>query len=50
MALVGKDLFKLNPKKCTFGVSSGMGAVISQSGVEPNPDKILAMTSPRNMK
>ena len=33
---------KLNPSKCVFGVSSGkfLGFMISQQGVEANPDKI----------
>ena len=33
---------KLNLKKCTFGVSSGkfLGFMISQRGIEANPDKI----------
>ncbi|GAA0144502.1 hypothetical protein LIER_04932 [Lithospermum erythrorhizon] len=45
----------LNPNKCVFGVTSGkfMGYMISQSGIEPNPDKIAAvqaMQSPRTQK
>ena len=33
---------KLNPSKCVFGVSSGMflGFMVSQKGIEANPDKI----------
>ena len=37
---------KLNPKKCVFGVSRGMllGFVVSECGIEANPEKILAIT------
>ena len=37
---------KLNPEKCVFGVSRGMllGFVISERGIEANPEKILAIT------
>ena len=33
---------KLNPSKCAFGVSSGkfLGFMVSQRGIEANPDKI----------
>ena len=33
---------KLNPNKCTFGVSSGkfLGFMVSHRGIEANPDKI----------
>ena len=33
---------KLNPNKCAFGVSSGkfLGFMVSQRGIEANPDKI----------
>ena len=33
---------KLNPNKCAFGVSSGkfLGFMVSQKGIEANPDKI----------
>jgi hypothetical protein len=36
---------KLNPEKCVFGVSRGMllGYIISQRGIEPNPDKIAVL-------
>ena len=41
--------WKLNPLKCIFGVPSGilMGYIISARGIEPNPDKVSAIT---NMK
>ena len=46
---------KLNPSKCVFGVSSGkfLGFMVSQRGIETNPDKIkvvLEMTPPRTTK
>ncbi|XP_077242376.1 uncharacterized protein LOC143882870 [Tasmannia lanceolata] len=36
---------KLNPTKCTFGVSSGkfLGFMVSQRGIEANPEKIKAV-------
>jgi hypothetical protein len=42
---------KLNPQKCSFGVDSGkfLGFMVSQRGIEANPDKvraILEMPSP----
>jgi hypothetical protein len=46
---------KLNPQKCAFGVDSGkfLGFMVSQRGIEANPDKvraILEMPSPRTTK
>ena len=46
---------KLNPDKCAFGVMVGkfLGFMVSQRGIETNPDKIWAiieMAPPRNMK
>ena len=43
---------KLNPKKCTFGVTSGklLGYMVSERGIEVGPDKIrviLDMPAPR---
>ena len=37
---------KLNPEKCVFGVPRGMllGFVVSERGIEANPEKILAVT------
>jgi hypothetical protein len=39
--------WKLNPNKCVFGVPSGklLGFIISQRGIEANPEKISAITS-----
>nr|XP_023872556.1 uncharacterized protein LOC111985139 [Quercus suber] len=46
---------KLNPSKCAFGVSSGkfLGFMVSERGIEANPDKIQAildMEQPKNIK
>ncbi len=46
---------KLNPSKCAFSVSSGkfLGFMVSQRGIEANPDKIkaiLEMQPPRTIK
>ena len=46
---------KLNPSKCAFGVSSGtfLGFMVSQRGIEANPEKvraILEMSSPKMIK
>ena len=46
---------KLNPGKCAFGVMARkfLGFMVSQRGIEANPDKIQAiteMTPPRNEK
>ena len=46
---------KLNPNKCTFEVTAGkfLGFMVSQKGIEVNPDKIWAiieMAPPRNVK
>jgi hypothetical protein len=37
---------KLNPEKCVFGVPQGMllGFIISERGIEANPEKIAAIT------
>ncbi|WZZ77688.1 hypothetical protein YC2023_098260 [Brassica napus] len=46
---------KLNPAKCTFGVSSGefLGYIVTQRGIEANPKQITAvlnLPSPRNCR
>ena len=46
---------KLNPSKYAFGVSSGkfLGFMVSQRGIEANPEKvraILEMSSPKTVK
>ena len=39
--------WKLNPSKCIFGVPYDilLGYIISTCGIEPNPDKIFAITN-----
>ncbi|KAL6552673.1 hypothetical protein OROHE_008037 [Orobanche hederae] len=54
-AILEKYNMKLNPQKCSFGVSSGkfLGHIVSQRGVEANPAKIQAvldMQEPRSVK
>ena len=46
---LSKYRWKLNPSKCIFGVPSGilLGYIVSAQGIEPNPDKVSAIT---NMK
>jgi hypothetical protein len=43
---------KLNPEKCVFGVPRGMllGFIVSERGIEANPEKIAAITSMRPIK
>ena len=46
---------RLNPGKCAFGVTARkfLGFMVSQRGIEANPDKIRAimeMAPPRNVK
>jgi ribonuclease HI len=38
---------KLNPEKCVFGVPRGMllGFIVSEQGIEANPEKIVAFTN-----
>ena len=50
-----KYCLPLNPNKCTFGVRSGksLGFIISQKGIEVEPDKVKAiqeMPAPRTEK
>ena len=47
--------WKLNPRKCIFGVPSGilLGNVVSHDGIRPNPEKvkaILDMKPPKKVK
>jgi len=47
--------FKINPKKCVFGVSSGnlLGFIVSQRGIQIDPNKVKAiaeMPPPKNIK
>ena len=53
--MLRRNNMKLNPSKCAFGVSSRkfLGLIISQRGIEENPDKIqaiLSMELPKNVK
>ncbi|RDY11063.1 Retrovirus-related Pol polyprotein from transposon opus, partial [Mucuna pruriens] len=40
-----KYRLRLNPAKCTFGVTSGklLGFVVSERGIEVDPDKVRAI-------
>ena len=54
-ATIRQYQMKLNPSKCAFGVASRkfLGFVVSQRGIEANPEKvkaILNMTSPKIVK
>ncbi|KAL0427460.1 UNVERIFIED_CONTAM: Pro-Pol polyprotein [Sesamum latifolium] len=44
-AVLRKYRLKLNPRKCAFGVSRGrfLGSMVSQRGIEANPEKIKAI-------
>ena len=37
----------MNPKKCVFGVLKGklLGYIVSEHGIEANPDKITALSN-----
>jgi hypothetical protein len=41
-----KFKMKLNPEKCTFGVPIGklLGYMVSCHGIDPNPEKVSAIT------
>jgi hypothetical protein len=41
-----KFKMKLNPEKCIFGVPSGklLGYIVSRCGIDPNPEKVSAIT------
>ena len=50
-----KFRLRLNPNKCTFGVRSGklLGFIVSQRGIEVDPDKVKAiqnMPAPKNRR
>ncbi|GAB2268980.1 hypothetical protein Dimus_038750 [Dionaea muscipula] len=53
--ILRKYSMKLNPKKCTFGVTSGkfLGFIVTRRGIEANPEKIqtiIDMAPPRSVK
>ena len=53
--ILGRYNMKLNPQKCSFGVSSGkfLGFIINALGIEANSDKIRAlieMPLPKKLK
>ena len=43
---------KLNPSKCAFGVSFGkfLGFMVSQRGIEANPEKVRAILEMSSLK
>ena len=52
---ISKYRLKLNPEKCVFGVEVGkfLGFMLTERGIEANPDKctaIIAMRSPTSVK
>lgn len=54
-AILNKYQMKLNPTKCSFGVSARkfLGYLVTQRGIEANPDQLYAlrdMPSPRNRR
>jgi hypothetical protein len=54
-AVLNQYQWKLNPKKCIFGIPSGilLGNVVSRHGIRPNPEKVqtvLNMKRPTNVK
>ena len=53
--ILNKYQMKINPSKCTFGVSfrKFLGYMVTQRGIEANPDQIQALRnlpSPRNKR
>jgi hypothetical protein len=49
---LNKFQWKLNPKKCIFGVPSGilLGNIVSRDGIWPNPEKVKAITKTKPPK
>jgi hypothetical protein len=47
-----KFKMKLSHEKCTFGVPSGklLGYMVSRCGIDPNPEKVLAITKMKQIK
>jgi len=53
--ILDKYQMKLNPTKCTFGVTSGefLGYIVTERGIEANPkqiDAIIGLPSPQNKR
>ena len=53
--VLNKNNMKLNPAKCTFGVTSGefLGYIVTKRGIEANPKQIraiLELPSPKNAR
>ncbi|RDX85668.1 Retrovirus-related Pol polyprotein from transposon opus, partial [Mucuna pruriens] len=54
-SILRKNQLRLNPEKCSFGVKAGkfLGFMLTERGIEANPDKcqaIISMRSPQNLK
>jgi hypothetical protein len=49
---LNKFEWKLNPKKCIFGMSSGilLGNIVSRDGIRPNPEKVEAVMKMKQHK
>jgi hypothetical protein len=49
---LNKFQWKLNPKKCIFGVSSCilLGNIVSREGIQPNPEKVKAVMKMKLLK
>jgi hypothetical protein len=49
---LNKFQWKLNPKKCIFGVLSGilLGNIVSREGIRPNPEKVKAVMKMKQPK
>jgi hypothetical protein len=47
-----KFKMRLSHEKCTFGVPSGklLGYMVSRCGIDPNPEKVLAITKMKPIK
>jgi hypothetical protein len=49
---LNKFQWKLNPKKCIFGMPSGilLGNIVSCDGIQPNPKKVKAVMKMKQPK
>jgi len=50
-ATIAKYRLKLNPEKCVFGVEAGkfLGFLLTERGIEANPEKCLAIIAMRSL-